>query len=395
MSELLKGSFKQGERVIELDENDTPIAISTPTVLIDESPEDAALRRQMLQYNMAEVGNIVAELDLEEEIDSDYDEEYSDSERDDEVGSTSSAEEEENEFGVGTQSMLSDEYRKQMAELENRLNAQMLQNMGPESPTTDDKAREELAKGARYLRVLSDEHIQPAEEVEATEGSAAKDKPKSKSVRFASELDVAPAPSLKAQPTSTKPQTSSKPRATQSQPTATAVHETITERRNTPTTPTPPAPASTSKTKPPSRFKAARASAIQSTPSIPPALPTQTPAEPQEQPSTRRPTGPANAIVALTLIERPPSKSSSKATPPAEPDEFDPDIMRQEVAREYYAQRNRIVQKEGGFLRFRYEGAESSMPEEDERGLDQQGGAGERVSLFKAARLMRGGGGAV
>jgi len=69
--------------------------------------------------------------------------------------------------------------------------------------------------------------------------------------------------------------------------------------------------------------------------------------------------------------------------------------MRQEVAREYYAQRNRIVQKEGGFLRFRDEGAESSMPEEDERGLDRQGGGAERVSLFKAARLKGSGGRAV
>jgi len=369
MSEFLKGSFTGGERVIELDENDTPIAFSTPTIPVDESREDAALRRQMLQYNMTEVGNIVAELDLEEDRDSDYDEDYSDDE-DGERGSPSGADE-ENEFGMETQGILSDEYRKQMTELEKRLNAQMLQNIGPES-TTDDKARVELAKGARYLRVLPDDAIHP---VETTE-EFVKDKPKSKNVRFVPALNVAPAKSTTQHPTS-QPQASPKPHS-KPQP-ATAVHETITERRTTPTTTVPTAPT----TKPPSRFKVARASAAaaSTTPSLPPPLPT-----PSEQPSTRRPTGPTNAIVAPSLIER----ATSTATLPPEPDEFDPEIMKQEVAREYYAQRNRMVQKEGGFLRFAGEG-ESSLPEEDERGLQQ--GKGERVSLFKAARLRMGGGG--
>lgn len=369
LTELTKGSFTGADRVIELDENDTPVAYSTPMIPVNESPEDAALRRQMLQYNMAEVGNIVAELDLEENTDSYSDDDYSDDDEA-EIGSTSSADD-ENEYGMSTHGFMSEEYRKQMVELEERMNAQMIQNIGPQS-TNEDSSREDMAKSARSIRVL------PTEETSTSKlppknkqnGLTAEEKSKAKSVRFASTLDVA---SSNITPSSKAP--SAQPPRQPKPPPPTVVSRTITERpATTPRIPSAP-------TARPSRFKAAR--------TVGPATPLPPPIPPSA-PSSRRPTGPANAIVAPTLIERAPSSTTTNnkaAAPPAEPDELDPEILQQQVAREYYTQRNRMVQGEGGFLRFKEEQAET-LPEEDERG-----GGGERVSLFKAARLRRAGGG--
>lgn len=360
LSNLTKGSFTGADRVVELDEYDNPVAVSTPIIPVNESPEDAALRREMLQYSMAEVGNIVAELDIEEDTDSYSDEGYSDGEA--EIGSASSGEDED-QYGISTHGTMSEEYRKQMLELEERLNVQMIHNIGPQP--TEEEAREELAKGARRLRILSDEHMQGTDISEVEPETVVKvdetmpdKKTKTKGVRFATSLDIAPE-----LPVSDK--ADAKPARRIQRPATTAVSETITER-SLPAARTPSAP-----TAKPSRFKNARAAASSpSTLSLPPALP-----------STRRPTGPENAIVAPTLVERAPSTTMNN--PPAEPDELDPDVLRQQVAAEYYAQRNRMIQKEGGFMRFREEASET-MPDEDER-EDQV----ERVSLFKAARLRR------
>ncbi|KAI4788069.1 hypothetical protein E4T44_12984 [Aureobasidium sp. EXF-8845] len=86
---LFNGTFANGERVIELDDDDD--IIGTQAVIPeDESPEDARLRREMLQYNLNEVGQVVAELDLDENLsefeddddyfDDDYDSELSEEE---------------------------------------------------------------------------------------------------------------------------------------------------------------------------------------------------------------------------------------------------------------------------------------------------------------------------
>ena len=47
-------------------QNDPETTITSP-VMPEETPEDAALRRQMLQYNMQEVGAVIAEIDLDED----------------------------------------------------------------------------------------------------------------------------------------------------------------------------------------------------------------------------------------------------------------------------------------------------------------------------------------
>lgn len=125
---LAKGSFKPSERVVEVDENDNAIGVSNPVVLGDESPNDAALRRELLQYSMNEVGSIVAQLDLEEEESSDY------SDEDDDETDLDSANggDEEYQHGLSMRSGVSDSYRQRMTDLEEKLNAQTFQNLGPQ-----------------------------------------------------------------------------------------------------------------------------------------------------------------------------------------------------------------------------------------------------------------------
>ncbi|KAI9779426.1 MAG: hypothetical protein M1839_007391 [Geoglossum umbratile] len=101
----------------------------SPVVPIDESPEDAAIRREMLQYTFSEVGAVVAELELEEENTQYSSDEYD--EDDDENQETSSAEEEEDKFGRTTRRVVDDKYRKEMEALERKLGARMMENVGP------------------------------------------------------------------------------------------------------------------------------------------------------------------------------------------------------------------------------------------------------------------------
>ena len=84
--------------------------IASPVLPKDESPEDAALRRQMLQYNMEEVGSVVAEIDLDDDMSTPP---YSEDEDEDDTSV-----EEEDEHGRSKNIILSDEYVKQMKALE-------------------------------------------------------------------------------------------------------------------------------------------------------------------------------------------------------------------------------------------------------------------------------------
>ncbi|CAF9916510.1 MAG: hypothetical protein GOMPHAMPRED_001031 [Gomphillus americanus] len=99
-----------------------------PVIPENESTEDILLRREMLEYNMRDVSNIVAEIDIndqghsDEDSDDDYDEE----------------EESEDEFGRTTTQVISESYREKMLEMEKRLNARAIINMGPDFKTTQE-----------------------------------------------------------------------------------------------------------------------------------------------------------------------------------------------------------------------------------------------------------------
>src|SRR5699024_3917482 len=123
----------------EEEEDDSP-----PVMEVDEPPEDAALRREMLQYGLDEVGAVVAELDLDEDgsefsIDEEDDYDY-------DCMGDETEDEDEDEYGRTTRRVIDDDYRKQMLELEKKLNAKGLQNIGPDPSSLPVEVKGELDK---------------------------------------------------------------------------------------------------------------------------------------------------------------------------------------------------------------------------------------------------------
>ncbi|KAF3037397.1 hypothetical protein E8E11_002789 [Didymella keratinophila] len=327
-------NFTRGTKVIELDRDDNLVA-SYPIIPQGESPEDAELRRQMLQYGLSEVGQVVAELDLDHPTAeySDFDDDYDDDDED---------EEDEDEYGRSTVPGVTDDYRQQMLDLERKLNARMLENIGPQA---DDDQTVEQAESVRLLKIQKDDKF------DATIDAA---KPKSsqsdkKGVRFADDLDISSAPQPVRAP---EPPAASKPTAT--------ISDTIVERPAQPLQP-PTAPSKPAKV---SRFKSTR--------SHDPTIPLPNPHVLTPQPT---PTGPAGRTLANTIVERAPTSN----TQVSEPDEFDPVVLNREIAAEYHKARNKFIQQQGGF----------KPTDEDERSpiVEERGGKTKKVSRFMAAKL--------
>jgi len=332
----------------------------TPVIPDKESPEDAAMRRQMLQYNMQEVRSVVAEIELDEQGEGSTPPYSSDEDEDD---YDSSVEEEEDEHGRATNVLLSDEYIKEMQALENRLDASLIRNVGPEA--TNETSLSHSADGKLPASVASS----PVP---------------TKGVRFAEKLEIQEVPILKNSTNGSHTTTAS-----------TGTTETMA-----------PAPASSKKKV--SRFKNERAvgifaasgppeadttaapnagissRVIEHTPSstfsstgpyLPPALPSSRPPQPT-------PTGPSDRTLAENIIERPYTTTANSDTTPQEPDEFDPALLHEEATTEYHRQRNRMIYRQGGFL--------PKEEDEDEVLLDADGEEqGRKVSRFMAARLGR------
>ena len=146
-----------------------------PVIPTDESPEDAVLRRQMIQYNMEEIGAVVAELDLDGEGMSYSDEEDEDEDYPDE---NSSVEEDEDQFGRTRRRVLTDDYMAEMRALEKRL-----KNVGPNAEIGNLAA----VNGQEGERPSTD-----ANEPNTTHESP--QRPQKKGVRFAPSLSVQEAP---------------------------------------------------------------------------------------------------------------------------------------------------------------------------------------------------------
>jgi unconventional prefoldin RPB5 interactor 1 len=311
-----------------------------------ESPEDAELRRQMLQYGMSEVGQIVAELDLDQPTAS-----YSDDETDDDYGDYDTEDEEEDQYGRNTKPVVTVDYRKQMMELEKKLGARMLENIGPQS---DDQALAEHIGDIRTMKVQKDEQFDESLDTakSKTPLPQSNGEVKKRGVRFADDVDISDAPKPAREPV----------RA--AQPTAkstSTISNTIVERSaaisSTPVEPSKPAKVS--------RFKSARAGA-KPTPQMLP-----TPAVPEAPPV---PTGPSGRTLATTITEHSPLPSEPQA-----PDEFDPLILNREIQADYHMARNRFIQRQGGF----------KAAEEDEENplVEERDGKPKKVSRFLAAKL--------
>ncbi|XRM47585.1 hypothetical protein ABZX51_010555 [Aspergillus tubingensis] len=354
-----------------------------PVMEVDESPEDAKLRREMLQYSLNEVGSVVAELELDEDasdisVDEDYDAyDYDDDE-----------DEEEDEYGRSTRRVLSEDYHRQMRELEEKLNARGMWNAGKDTQTLPTEIKQDLDQPS-VVRV---------ENKAGTSSEPVKENKPKKKVAFADELDIAPA---------SKPPVVEKKVAPVRESNVPVLQDAVVER----TEPARKESVQNDAPKKVSRFKSARktnnatedatASTTQTSNTSRPAEPrsalrkTETsttgpalplfpakPAEPkpfsqpipdiveQEDPTPR---GPEGKILADTLVER--ETPAGPAVAP-EPDDLDEQLHKKEIATEFYKIRNRMIQQNGGFV-----GEEPEIvPIETED-------APRRVSRFKAARM--------
>ncbi|KAE8149275.1 Prefoldin subunit-domain-containing protein [Aspergillus avenaceus] len=350
-----------------------------PVTDIEESEEDARLRREMLQYGLNEVGSVVAELELDDDgsdvsIDDDYDAFAYDDE-----------DEEEDEYGRSTRSVLNEDYHRQMRELEAKLNARGMWNMGKDTTSLPAEMQQDLERPS----VVSVEQIE-----EAPNKTEPAKKPKKK-VAFADDLDIAPAPKPPVVEKVVPPRQSDVP----------VLSDAIVERTESA------AKTSTASGAPKkaSRFKSARVAPSDNAAAGSAGLATNTTAQPSEARSSLRkpvtspspslplfpakpsepkpfsqpisdtieetpaPKGPQGKILADKLVEHPVSEA---APIPPEPDEIDEQIHRKEIASEFYSMRNRMIQQNGGFVQEEPE----IVPVETEE-------APKRMSRFRAARM--------
>jgi unconventional prefoldin RPB5 interactor 1 len=346
----------------------------------EESYEDAELLHQMLQYNMNEVGAIVAQIDLDENNSS-----VEDSDEDlDDHGSTTD-DEEDDEYGRTTKRVIDDEYRNKMLELERRLVSKLPEKNGLTSPTRNVTT---TGKGP--------EEAQNTVHLDGT--GATKHEVKKKGVRFANELDVASVPRGAAFDEEGDIATKSS---------TTPVSDIIRERESS----QPGSGIGSNESKKVSKFKSLAMSGtprelngrrdnlpkprsvmngplaqgdleswlkpVSSTKASKIVVPT---IDGNQNRSRTVPEGPPGKTHAAVLVERPLTESSEAIT---DPDEFDPALMQQEITAEYYRMRNRMVQRNGGFLKEEDEPAQVSLSELEEAEC------GKKISKFKAARLAK------
>ncbi|KAA8613855.1 Prefoldin-3 multi-domain protein [Pyrenophora tritici-repentis] len=311
--------FPKGARAVELkgDERATP---SSPIIPNDESPEDAALRRQMLEYGLSEVGQVVAELNLDQPT-------------------------------ADTRPVITEEYRKQMMELEKKLNARMMQNVGPEA---DKPSLEEHIGDIRTMVVKEDDEFDGSMDTSKSETPPAdsNQSPNKRVVRFAENLDVSEAPK----------QVQGPPKATLAPAKPAPTMSDIVVERAPPGVSAPVEPPKPGKV---SRFKSARAGAA------PPPQMLPTPPIPEAPPV---PSGPKGKTIADTVTEHAPLPSEPQA-----PNEFDPLLVSREIQAHYNKARNRFISQQGGF----------KATEEDLENpiVEERDGKTKKVSRFMAARL--------
>lgn len=341
-------NFNSGTKVIQLDDNDDMVA-SYPVIPQGESPEDAELRRQMLQYGLSEVGKVVAELDLDRptasypEDDFDEDSDFND------YGTETDDDEEEDEYGRTTKPVVTEEYRRQMLELEKKLSARMLENVGP---TPENQPLAEHTSDFRTMRVRKDDEFDQSLSVAesgATQAATGESPKRKKGVRFAASLDISDA--LQPTPKSVIEEETARP----------TISDTIVER------PLSQSESAAQRPKPAkvSRFKSARAGLNAPPKILPMPAVVQTPAIP---------TGPAGRTLASTITEHLPGPAEPRA-----PEEFDRVLIQREVQTEYHKMRNRFIQQQGGF---------KATEEDEERPIvKERDGKTKKVSRFMTARL--------
>ncbi len=345
----------------------------------DDTLAEAALRREMIQYRLGEVGAIVAELELEDNestvsfeedqsalsFDSDFDED----DIEDEDAS-------ENENGMVKHPAMSKKYLEKMKELEEKHGIKGMKNLGPDATQLPQEVQKELERPPAAEAARRATLARVAKPDVTTESATGKPEPKSskskKKVAFAEHLDIA---------CEAGPQSPSKG-IHKTQPTQLSLVEpirnSIVEHQLSIESAENTQPTGQAAARKCSKFKAAR-EALPQTPLLPPSPTSQL----LQQPLKDVPKSPVppNTIHTDSVIER---VSSTKADPP-KPDDFDETIHRQEIAGEYYKLRNRMIQRQGGFVgdgeADNYGEEITPLPRIDEDGKER------KISRFKAARI--------
>ncbi|KAL1864302.1 hypothetical protein Daus18300_007725 [Diaporthe australafricana] len=345
--------------------------ISDPVIPEGESDEDADLRREMLRYGMTEIAPIVAELEIDEGTGSEFDGEEFSSDEDDGFEDGDEDDEDEDEHGRTKSRVVDDKYKTRMQELEARLGIKSSRQIEEEAEAraASSVPEEGIARIAIQPAASSqpDSPSQPAKSsMKGGNEAVQESKPAKKGVKFASALDIAP--ETKTAPIS--------PSDEPKEPYVDPMRNTIVERSPAaqPAAPTETAPKRTS------RFKKARTTEPAPGPAdtqlpVRTRGPVEAPARFLDQDVRTAPTGPDGTTLAGTVVER------DMPSGAVEPDEFDATLLHQEAAVEYHRMRNRMIQKQGGFVTEKEEAIE--YPEDEEETGEK------RVSRFKAARLGR------
>ncbi|KAI3557686.1 hypothetical protein CABS01_07925 [Colletotrichum abscissum] len=347
------------EEIMQTARSQENISREAPVIPEDESEEDAFLRREMLKYGMEEVGQVVAELNLEDDDgsaddDEDWEYEYSDLEDDDE----------EDKFGRSTSSVLDDGYHQRMLELEKRLG---VKSRFTQKSEADGQESDEDQQGIGRIIVNSGDKGKtveaakpspvPSTSILRTSSPTDADESK-KSVRFAQSLDVAP--DSVADTAATPPTVPRPPPEPIVEPLSDIVERTGPAKQ-----------AEAKSTRKASRFKKQKAAPTVVDDGFVPMGPRDVPSRFIDQDRPTAPTGPEGKTLADAVVE--------KESKPQDENAFDEDFIDQDLADEYHRQRRNFIQKQGGFLQ-----EDTSVV----RPLDEADG-GQRISKFKAARLSK------
>lgn len=388
------------EKLMQQAREQEKMDMSDAVIPENESPEEAKLRREMLEYSMSEIGPVVAELTLEE---SDYttENDTTDWDDEDENEDDDDDDDDEDELGRSKKSPITPEYIRRMQELERRLgfqshfsvkkNETKPEPLAPKASAQPPQKAAQPAKkpakpmeGLARISVVSDAEMSDAPPAKK-EKPKAKEKPKEekpkerkkKSVSFASKLDIAPDTSAGPTPPPPKP----KQRKT--------VHVGDIVEKGAEAEP-PESSESTSEgiiddnAPRVSRFKKELAKASRKGKPFPHTLPPgpyQLPAHlfPPAPKPPAPPNPPELQTVAHTIVERPVAEEA------VAPDELDDEILYKEAAVEYNRLRNKLIKQQGGFT-----SQERIIDSETGQvALDEELGGPKRVSRFKAAQLAK------
>ena len=324
----------------------------------DETPKEAQLRREMLEYSMNEVAAVVGEMSIEQVSEGELSE-FDGEDLDDQDASLldeDDDEEDEDGYGRATGRLVAEDYRQQMLELERKLNAKAIFNAGLRVSGTELQTGQ-VSEGERKRKAT---------------------KKVAKGVRFAEQLDIQEAP--KPQPTPTSRHISERPISTS------IVERSFGSKTDATSSVHPPQPrkagGESSLGVPKGTVQALRSSPANNVADGPLAslsstsltIPRQPHSQPVPVPEALQGDQQSPKKTVGDVLERKPQASKRSSLGPNPLDEA---VLHQEVAGELNRLRNHKIQQAGGF---------TSDVDEDEMPLDDKG---RKMSRFKAARLSQ------